>query len=102
ANITLAKHGRLMGPDPASSSVCTVGGVVANNASGMTAGGTRNSYRLLSSLTFLLASGTVVDTADPRADGLLREAEPELCDGLIALKDEIERDIALVAHIRKK
>jgi D-lactate dehydrogenase len=102
ANITLARHGRLMGPDPASSSVCTIGGVVANNASGMTAGVTRNSYRLLSSLTFVLPSGTVVDTADPHADDRLREAEPELCDGLIALKDEIEHDAELVARIRKK
>ena len=91
-----------MGPDPASSSVCTVGGVVANNASGMTAGVTRNSYKLLSSLTFVLPSGTVVDTGDPRADDRLRQAEPELCDGLIALKDEIERDHGLVARIRKK
>jgi D-lactate dehydrogenase len=102
ANISLARHGRLMGPDPASSSVCTVGGVVANNASGMTAGVTRNSYKLLSSLTFVLASGTVVDTADPHADERLRQVEPELCDGLIALKDEIERDIELVTRIRKK
>jgi D-lactate dehydrogenase len=102
ANITLARHGRLMGPDPASSSVCTIGGVVANNASGMTAGVTRNSYKLLSSLTFVLPSGTVVDTADPHADDRLRQAEPELCDGLIALKDEIERDTELVARIRKK
>ena len=102
ANITLARHGRLMGPDPASSSVCTVGGVVANNASGMTAGVTRNSYKLLSSLTLILPSGTVVDTGDPHADDRLRQAEPELCDGLIALKDEIERDPELVARIRKK
>jgi D-lactate dehydrogenase len=102
ANITLARHGRLMGPDPASSSVCTVGGVVANNASGMTAGVTRNSYKLLSSLTFVLPSGAVVDTGDPHADDRLRQAEPELCAGLIALKDEIERDSELVARIRKK
>jgi D-lactate dehydrogenase len=102
ANITLARHGRLMGPDPASSSVCTIGGVVANNASGMTAGVTRNSYKLLSSLTFVLPSGTVVDTAHPQADRRLREAEPELCDGLIALKNEIEQDTELVARIRKK
>ena len=101
-NITLARHGRLMGPDPASSSACTVGGVVANNASGMTAGVTRNSYKLLSSLTFVLPSGTVVDTGDPHADDRLRQAEPELCDGLIALKDDIERDTDFVARIRKK
>ncbi|CAM5433072.1 FAD-binding oxidoreductase [Streptomyces californicus] len=56
------------GPDPASAIACTVGGVVANNASGMTAGTTRNSYRTLASLTFVLPSGTVVDTADPAAD----------------------------------
>jgi D-lactate dehydrogenase len=54
-----------MGPGPASSLACTVGGVVANNASGMTAGTLRNSYRLLSSLTMVLPSGTVVDTAAP-------------------------------------
>ncbi|MFF5854490.1 FAD-binding and (Fe-S)-binding domain-containing protein [Streptomyces sp. NPDC012751] len=101
-NITLSRHGRLLGPDPASSSACTVGGVVANNASGMTAGVTRNSYRLLSSLTVVLPSGTVVDTAAPDADTALRRAEPELYEGLLALKAEIEDDTALVARIRAK
>ncbi|MFF7186668.1 fumarylacetoacetate hydrolase family protein [Streptomyces sp. NPDC008222] len=102
ANIALSRYGRLMGPDPASSSACTVGGVVANNASGMTAGVTRNSYRLLSSLTLVLPSGTVVDTAAPDADERLRKAEPELAAGLPALKAEIEADPALVARIRAK
>jgi D-lactate dehydrogenase len=102
ANIALSRHGRLMGPDPASSSACTVGGVVANNASGMTAGITRNSYRLLSSLTVVLPSGTVVDTAAPDAEARLRTAEPQLCETLLALKAEIEADSALVARIRAK
>ncbi|MFI6725901.1 FAD-binding oxidoreductase [Streptomyces sp. R-74717] len=102
ANITLSRYGRLMGPDPASSSACTVGGVVANNASGMTAGVTRNSYRLLSSLTLVLPSGTVVDTAAPDADKMLRTTEPELHAGLLALKADIESDSDLVARIRAK
>ncbi|MGW4233055.1 FAD-binding and (Fe-S)-binding domain-containing protein [Streptomyces sp. NPDC004980] len=102
ANITLARHGRLLGPDPASAIACTVGGVVANNASGMTAGTTRNSYRTVSSLTFVLPSGTVVDTAEPDADELLRHAEPRLCDGLLALKAEIEADASLTTRIRAK
>ncbi|GHB47037.1 hypothetical protein GCM10010377_42490 [Streptomyces viridiviolaceus] len=55
ANVALSRYGRLMGPDPASSSACTVGGVVANNASGMTAGVTRNSYRLCPSTQQLWA-----------------------------------------------
>ncbi|WP_030580565.1 FAD-binding and (Fe-S)-binding domain-containing protein [Streptomyces globisporus] len=102
ANATLARYGRLLGPDPASAIACTLGGVVANNASGMTAGTTRNSYRTLASLTFVLPSGTVVDTADPAADEELAHAEPELCAGLMGLKEEIEADAELTARIRAK
>lgn len=102
ANAALARHGRLLGPDPASAIACTIGGVVANNASGMTAGTTRNSYRTVSSLTFVLPSGTVVDTGDPAADEALAHAEPELCEGLLALKAEIEADPELTARIRAK
>ncbi|WP_069742563.1 FAD-binding and (Fe-S)-binding domain-containing protein [Streptomyces sp. EN23] len=101
-NATLARYGRLLGPDPASAIACTLGGVVANNASGMTAGTTRNSYRTLASLTFVLPSGTVVDTADPAADEELAHAEPELCAGLLELKAEIEADAELTARIRAK
>ncbi|MEU0146143.1 FAD-binding and (Fe-S)-binding domain-containing protein [Streptomyces sp. NPDC006288] len=102
ANATLARHGRILGPDPASAIACTVGGVVANNASGMTAGTSRNSYRTVSSLTFVLPSGTVVDTGGADADALLRHAEPRLCDDLLALKAEIEADERLTARIRAK
>ncbi|MCY0936804.1 FAD-binding and (Fe-S)-binding domain-containing protein [Streptomyces sp. H34-S4] len=102
ANAALARHGRVLGPDPASAIACTLGGVVANNASGMTAGTTRNSYRTLSSLTFVLPGGTVVDTADPLADEELERAEPALCHGLMEIKKEIEADAELVARIRAK
>ncbi|MER5886497.1 FAD-binding and (Fe-S)-binding domain-containing protein [Streptomyces sp. NPDC001941] len=102
ANAALARHGRVLGPDPASAIACTVGGVVANNASGMTAGTTRNSYRTVSSLTVVLPGGTVVDTGAPDADAALERAEPELCAGLLALKAEIEADPELTARIRAK
>ncbi|MEV8531620.1 FAD-binding and (Fe-S)-binding domain-containing protein [Streptomyces sp. NPDC051211] len=102
ANAALARHGRVLGPDPASAIACTLGGVVANNSSGMTAGTTRNSYRTLSSLTFVLPGGTVVDTADPLADEELARAEPALCHGLLAVKAEIDSEPELVARIRAK
>ncbi|MFG2769647.1 FAD-binding and (Fe-S)-binding domain-containing protein [Streptomyces sp. NPDC048350] len=102
ANAALARHGRILGPDPASAVACTIGGVVANNASGMTAGTTRNSYRTVASLTFVLPSGTVVDTGHPAADEELARAEPRLCAGLMELKAEIEADPELVARIRAK
>ena len=62
ANLALAPHGYRLGPDPASSSVCTIGGVVANNASGICCGTAQNSYKTIS-LTFLLPSGTRINTA---------------------------------------
>ncbi|MFD3533809.1 FAD-binding and (Fe-S)-binding domain-containing protein [Streptomyces sp. NPDC058664] len=102
ANAALAPYGRVLGPDPASAVACTIGGVVANNASGMTAGTTRNSYRTVSSLTFVLPSGTVVDTAHPDADEELARAEPRLCAELLAIKAEIEADAELTARIRAK
>ncbi|MGW6563475.1 FAD-binding and (Fe-S)-binding domain-containing protein [Streptomyces hydrogenans] len=102
ANAALAPYGRVLGPDPASAVACTIGGVVANNASGMTAGTTRNSYRTVASLTCVLPSGTVVDTADPAADEELARAEPRLCAGLLALKAEIEADAELTDRIRAK
>jgi hypothetical protein len=40
----------------------TIGGVVANNASGICCGTAQNSYKTIS-LTFLLPSGTRIDTA---------------------------------------
>ncbi|MEU8759293.1 FAD-binding and (Fe-S)-binding domain-containing protein [Streptomyces sp. NPDC048659] len=102
ANAALAPYGRVLGPDPASAIACTIGGVVANNASGMTAGTTRNSYRTVASLTFVLPGGTVVDTADPAADEELARAEPRLCAGLLGLKADIEADPELTARIRAK
>ncbi|WP_329178728.1 FAD-binding and (Fe-S)-binding domain-containing protein [Streptomyces sp. NBC_01477] len=102
ANAALARYGRVLGPDPASAIAATVGGVLANNASGMTAGTTRDSYRTVTSLTVVLPSGTVVDTGDPEADAGLAAAEPEIYQGLLDLRDEIEADQRLTARIRAK
>jgi D-lactate dehydrogenase len=102
ANAALARHGRVLGPDPASAAAATVGGVLANNASGMTAGTAHDSYRTVASLTVVLPSGTVVDTADADADTALAAAEPDLYQGLLDLRDEIEADPELTARIRAK
>ncbi|MET9174025.1 FAD-binding and (Fe-S)-binding domain-containing protein [Streptomyces misionensis] len=89
ANARLARHGRRLGPDPASESACTIGGMVANNSSGMTCGTRDNAYRTMESLQFVLPSGTVVDTAAPDADQELRAREPELHAGLLRLRDRV-------------
>jgi len=63
ANAILKPLGRRLGPDPASADVATIGGVIANNAGGMRCTLERNAYHTVSSLTLVLASGTVIDTA---------------------------------------
>ncbi|MEU4473904.1 FAD-binding and (Fe-S)-binding domain-containing protein [Micromonospora sp. NPDC023888] len=89
ANARLARYGRRLGPDPASEAACTVGGMVANNSSGMTCGTTDNAYRTMESLRFVLPSGTVVDSAARDADDRLRADEPELYAGLLRLRDRV-------------
>ena len=53
-NALLAPYGRKLGPDPASESACTIGGVVANNSSGMHCGTRFNTYQTLESMVMVL------------------------------------------------
>ena len=66
-NRRLARYGRRLGPDPASTEIACLGGVLANNSGGMRCGVHADSYRTVRSLTFALADGTVIDTAAPDA-----------------------------------
>jgi D-lactate dehydrogenase len=102
ANRVLAPHGRKLGPDPASTDIATVGGVVANNSGGMRCGTTRDSYSTVRAMTFVLPSGTTIDTAAPGAAARFAAAEPELAAGLAAIRDEIRADAELSERIRRK
>lgn len=99
-NARLAPYGRKLGPDPASESACTVGGVVANNSSGMTCGTAHNTYRTLDSVLLVLPSGTVLDTGAPDADDRLRATEPGLHAGLLRLRDRVRGNPDSVRRIR--
>jgi D-lactate dehydrogenase len=101
-NRMLARHGRRIGPDPASIDAAMIGGIVANNSSGMCCGVAQNSYHTLDSAVVLLTDGTLVDTREPDADAQLRRARPALHAELAALRDEIRGDAALAGRIRKK
>ncbi|MCA5894073.1 FAD-binding oxidoreductase [Isoptericola sp. NEAU-Y5] len=101
-NAHLLRHGRRLGPDPASEIACTVGGVVANNSSGMSAGTTRTAYRTVESMTVVLPSGTVVDTGAPDADARLAAVEPALHRGLAALRDRVRGDVTMRAEVERQ
>jgi D-lactate dehydrogenase len=101
-NAHLAAFGRKFGPDPASESACTVGGVVANNSSGMACGTAHNAYQTLESMTLVLPSGTVIDTGAADADAHLKHAEPDLYHGLLRLRDRVRDNAASTAHVRRQ
>ncbi|WP_190814061.1 FAD-binding and (Fe-S)-binding domain-containing protein [Saccharopolyspora pogona] len=101
-NARLAPYGRRLGPDPASEAACTVGGVVANNSSGMACGTVENCYRTVESLVLVLPSGTVVDTGAPDADERLRAAQPELHEGLLRLRDRVRGNPRSLATVERQ
>ncbi|HEY6493995.1 MAG TPA: FAD-binding and (Fe-S)-binding domain-containing protein [Trebonia sp.] len=101
-NARLARYGRLLGPDPASEAACTMGGVIADNSSGMACGTEFNVYNTIESAVLVLPSGTVLDTAGPDADERLREREPGLRAGLAALRDLVRGNPEAVESIRRQ
>ena len=94
-NALLARHGRRLGPDPASEIACTIGGVVANNSSGMTSSHTATAYRTLHAMRFVLPSGTMVDTGRADASRRLAHDDPALVAGLLAIRDRLRSDARL-------
>jgi D-lactate dehydrogenase len=101
-NRMLAPMGCRIGPDPASIEAAMIGGIVANNSSGMCSGVAQNSYHTLEALTALLADGTLVDTAAADADERLRADAPVLYAGLASLRDRTRGNTALAERIRRK
>jgi D-lactate dehydrogenase len=102
ANRRLAPLGRRIGPDPASIDACKIGGIAANNASGMCCGTAQNSYRTLAGMRVILADGSVLDTEDPLSVGDFRVVHGPLLDELARMARETRRDESLAGRIRHK
>lgn len=101
-NAVLAPYGRKLGPDPASMNAAMVGGIVANNASGMCCGTQLNSYHTVESMKIILADGWSIDTSSTDCDTRLEQERPNIHRAISALRDEIRRDDELCALIRRK
>lgn len=101
-NTRLARYRRKLGPDPASEIACTIGGVVANNSSGMACGIVENSYQTIQSMQIVLPSGTIIDTGRADANAVLRAAEPAIADGLLALRARLLESPEKVAFLRQQ
>lgn len=102
ANRLLAPHGRKIGPDPASIDTAHIGGIAANNASGMCCGTRENSYHTLAGLRVVLADGSVLDTEDETSVAAFRASHAELLLGLVTLSRRLRADPALADRVRHK
>jgi len=109
ANRALKPYARKIGPDPATIHNCMIGGIVANNASGMCCGTDQNTYRTMESLkvTLVLKHSSdlrpvTLDTGD--ADSRVRFAREhsDVLNTLAAMRDEVSTDSALADRIRRK
>lgn len=100
-NAMLAPYRRRLGPDPASEGACTIGGVIANNSSGMRCGIEANTYATLESMVFTLPTGTTIDSAAPDANDRLRFREPALFSGISELRTRVLHNPESVRSIRR-
>lgn len=102
ANIYLMPYGRKIGPDPASINAAMIGGIAANNASGMCCGTAQNSYRTVSSMRIILFDGTLLDTADFDSTQSFRTTHQSLVDEIDKLSRRVKEDTALAERIQHK
>ena len=98
----LQPYHRVFTPDPASKKSAMVGGIVANNASGMKCGTHANSDRILDSIRIILTDGTVLDTGDDKSREAFRISHAALIGEIELIKEAIHSDIELYELIRHK
>ncbi|MGX9416436.1 FAD-binding and (Fe-S)-binding domain-containing protein [Vibrio sp. WJH972] len=102
ANGYLAPFQRKIGPDPASINTCKIGGIAANNASGMCCGTAQNSYRTVDSMSIVFADGTLLDTGNEASIAAFKAAKPEFIADIEALCQQTLANTTLTERIRHK
>lgn len=102
ANAILKKFGAKIGPDPASINAAMMGGILANNSSGMCCGVAQNAYHTLRHISMLLPNGAFFNTEKPEDYTRFEAEAPKIAGALRALRQKILLNPALSARIRDK
>ncbi|HDY7821175.1 TPA: FAD-binding oxidoreductase [Vibrio vulnificus] len=102
ANRYLAPFQRKIGPDPASINTCKIGGIAANNASGMCCGTAQNSYRTVDSMKIVFSDGTILNTADEASIAAFKQSHASLVSGIEALCQQVADNKELSDKIKHK
>jgi len=102
ANQHLLAYNRKIGPDPASINSCMIGGIAANNSSGMVCGTQYNAYHTMKHLKFILPNGHMYDSSIKEDYYRFIENESILCEGLDKCRKTIMDNEGLSQKIRNK
>ncbi len=102
ANRLLTRYGKKIGPDPASIDSAMIGGIAANNASGMCCGTSQNSYKTVAHINIILPDGTDLDTSDLSSVQRFRKSHKALLEGLENIAKRIKENTTLRQRIERK
>ena len=102
ANDYLKPFARKIGPDPATINNAMIGGIAANNASGMCCGTADNSYKTLADMKLIFADGSTLDTADAASKAKFVATHPTIIQGIEQLRDDINANPELKELIKRK
>ncbi len=101
-NTLLAPYRKKIGPDPASINSAMIGGIAANNASGMCCGTADNSYQTVAGMRMIFADGSVLDTGNEQSKKDFSENRPGVIAEIEKLGRSVKSNAELAARIRKK
>lgn len=102
ANSVLLPFGRKIGPDPASVNSAMIGGIAANNASGMCCGTSENSYKTVSGIRIVLADGSLLDTGSQKSKDEFRKTHQQLLSEIESLGKSARDNKELADRIARK
>ncbi|WP_372768749.1 FAD-binding and (Fe-S)-binding domain-containing protein [Lutibacter sp.] len=102
ANVLLKPYGRKIGPDPASINSAMIGGIAANNASGMCCGTAQNSYKTLESLKIIFYDGFLLDTNNLESIENFKKHHATIYNEVVQIIKETQNNQKLVERIHHK
>ncbi|MHC5202412.1 FAD-binding and (Fe-S)-binding domain-containing protein [Myroides sp. LJL119] len=102
ANAILRKYDRKIGPDPGSINAAMIGGIAANNASGMCCGTSENSYNTLADIRIILCDGTILDTGDDLSKQSFLQSHAHFIKQINSLASQVKSNTVLHQRIARK
>jgi len=79
-----------------------IGGIIANNSSGMCCGVAQNAYNTIQDIRLILSDGSLLDTGDEKSVEKFSKTHKSLLDELNSIAREVESNPKLVNLINKK